>query len=111
QHVVLTGAYERRGITDGVGRARAAARQHVAHPAQSKRDRDLARHHAADADRNRVGSDVATACGEEVLVLRFTDVDASSTTADEHAGARLTSAQGGVAPGLARGDHAEERGS
>ena len=109
QHVVLAGANQRRGVADRVGRARAAARQHVAHAAQAERDRDLARHHAADADGNRVRRHVPAAGGEEVLVLLFADVDAAAAAADEHAGAGLARAQSGIAPRFARGDHAEQR--
>ena len=49
--------------------------------------------------------------GEEILVLLLADVDAAAAAADDHAGVRLADAQAGVVPGLARRDHAEQRGA
>ena len=69
---------------------------------------DLARPHAADADGNRIGSDVAAAGGEEVRVLRFADVDAASAAADDDAAARLGDAKAGILPRFARRDDAEQ---
>ena len=48
---------------------------------------------------------------EEVVVLPLADVDAAAAAADDHAGARFADAQPGVVPGLARGDHADQRGA
>ena len=81
----------------------------MAHPAQAQRDRDLTRHHAADADGDRVRRHVTAARGEEVFMLLLADVDAAATAANEHAGAGLPGAQARVAPGFSRGDDAEER--
>ena len=58
-----------------------------------------------------VRRDLPAAVGEEVLVLPLADVDAAAAAADDHAGVGLTGAQPGVAPRLAAGDHAEERGA
>ena len=61
-----------------------------------------------DADGDRVRRDVAAARHEEVLVLPFADVDASSAAADQHAGARLACPEPRIAPRFARGDDAEQ---
>ena len=66
-HVVVTRPNQGRGVADRVGRARAPAREHVTHPAQPQRDRNLTRHHAADADRDRVRRHVSAAGREEIL--------------------------------------------
>ena len=87
--VVVTRPNQGRGVADRVGRARAPAREHVTHPAQPQRDRDLTRHHPADADGDRVRRHVSAAGREEILVLLLADVDASAAAADQHAGARL----------------------
>ena len=42
-------------------------------------------------------------------VLLLADVDAAAAAADEHAGIRLARAQAGIAPRLARRNHAEQR--
>jgi hypothetical protein len=81
----------------------------VADPVQLEGDRDLARDHPDDRDRNRIGRDPLPAVVEELEVLPLGDVDAASAAADEHAGARLVEAQAGVVPGLAGGDDGNER--
>ena len=83
-----------RGIADRVGRAGAAGREHVADAVQAERDRNLARHHAADADGDGIRRDVPAVVGEEVLVLPLADVDAAAAAADDHAGAGLAEAAG-----------------
>ena len=102
---------QRRRVADRVGRARAAARQHVADAVQPQRDRDLARHHADDRDRNGVRRDLAAALDEEVVVLPLADVDAAAAAADDDAGVRLADPQAGVSPRFARGDDADQRGA
>ena len=99
-----------RGIAHGVGGPGAAGGQDVADAVQPERDRNLARHHAADAERDGVGRDVTAVVGEEVLVLLLADVDAAAARADDHAGAGLAEAEAGVIPRFARGSNAEHRG-
>ena len=77
--------------------------------AQTQRDRDLARHHPDDRDRDRVGSDLPAVLDEEVVVLPLADVDAASPAADDDAGSRLADPQARVGPRLARRDHRDER--
>ena len=110
-HVGVAGPQQRGRVADRVGRARAAARQHVADAAQPQRDRDLARHHADNRHRNRVRRDLLAALDEEVVVLPLADVDAAAAAADDDAGVRLADAQAGVGPRLARGDDADQRGA
>ena len=81
----------------------------MADAAQAQRNRDLARHHAADPHCDRVRRDVLAVVLEEVLVLALADVDAAATAADDHAGIGLGEAEAGVVPGFTRGHHAEER--
>ena len=81
----------------------------MADAAQAERNRNLARHHADDRHRDRVGRDLAAAFDEEIVVLPFADVDAAAAAADDHAGVRLGDAQPGVDPRLARRDHADQR--
>ena len=110
QDVVLVEQQEHAGIAHRVGGAGAAGGEDVADAVQPERDRNLARHHAADAERDGVGRDVTAVVGEEVLVLLLADVDAAAARADDHAGAGLAEAEAGVIPRLARGPNAEHRG-
>ena len=111
QDVGFAGSNERRGVADRIGRARAAARQHVADPVQPERDRDLARHHADNRHRNRVRRHLPLTLAEKVGVLPLANVDATAATADDDAGLGFADPQAGVAPRLAGGDHAVQRGA
>ena len=91
-HVRLARSHERRRVADGVGRARAAAREDVADAVQPQRDRNLARHHADDRDGDGVRRDALPALDEEVVVLALADVDASAAAADDDARVRLADA-------------------
>ena len=108
-HLGFAAADQRRGVGDGVGRARAARRHDVADAVQLERDRDLARHHPDDRDGDRVGRDPLPAVGEELRVLPLGDVDAAGAAADEHAGVGLVQAQSGIGPRFPRGDHGDQR--
>jgi hypothetical protein len=57
--------------------------------AQAERDRNFARHHAADPDCDRIGRDQLAVVLEKILILLFADVDAASTAADNDAGFRF----------------------
>ena len=70
----------------------------MADAVQLERDRDLARDHADDRYRDRVGRDALPAIGEELAVLTLGDVDAAGAAADEHTGVGLAEAQPGVGP-------------
>src|SRR5262249_601942 len=87
----------------------APARQHVADPVEPQRNRDLARHHADDRDRDRVRRHLLPAFDEEIVVLPFADVDPAAAAADDHAGIRLADAQSGLGPRFARRDDADQR--
>src|SRR5687768_2236177 len=110
-HVTLPVPQHHRGVADRVGRAGAAGGKDVADAAQAERDRDLARHHAANADGDRIGRHLLAVVLEKVAVLPLTDVDAAATAADDHAGIGLGKPEAGVAPRFARGQHAKQRGS
>src|SRR5207247_1768729 len=73
------------------------------------RDRDLARDHADNRHRDRVGGDFFSALDEKIVVLALADVDAAAAAADHDAGVRLRDAQPRIGPGLARRDDADER--
>ena len=77
--------------------------------AQPKGDRDFARHHAADADSDRVRRDLLAVVLEKILILLFADVDTAAAAADDHAGFRFRERQPGVVPRFARRDHPEHR--
>src|SRR5581483_11840844 len=102
QRVVFARANERGRIPERIGGTGAAAGEDVADAVHAERDRDLARHHAADADGDRVRRHVAAAGREEIFVLALADIDAAAAAADEDAGIRLAGAQAGVAPRFAR---------
>ena len=110
-HVGLARAQQRGGVADRVGRARAAARQHVADAAQPQRDRDLARQHPDNGDRDGVRGHLLAALEEEVVIVPLADVDPAAAAADHDAGVRLGDRQPRVGPRLARGDHADQRGA
>ena len=111
QHLVFARSNQRGRVPQRVGGTGTAARQHVAQAAEPQRDGDLARHHAADAESDGVRRDVATAVGEEVLVLLLADIDAAAAAANQYARVGLSCTQARVAPRLARGDGAKQRGS
>src|SRR5262245_42052879 len=76
-----------------------------------QRDRDLARHHATDTNRNRVRRDMASACREEILVLLLTYIDAAAAAANENTGMWFAGSQSGITPGFASRDDTEQRGA
>src|SRR5512132_48678 len=81
----------------------------MADSVQAERDRNLARHHPADTDRDGVRRHVPAARGEEIFVLFLADVDAAATAANQYTGALFPITEPRIAPCFACRDDAEQR--
>ncbi len=108
-HLGIAGADEGCRIGDGIGRARAAGRHHMADAVQFQGDRDLARDHPDDGNRDGVWGHALRITGKEFEILPLADVDAPCAAAHQHAGARFVQSEPRVGPRLARGKDSDER--
>ena len=98
-----------RGIADGIRRAGAACRQHMAGAAEAERDGDLARHDADDRHRNRIRRDAVVVARVVIAILAFGDVDTARAAADDDADVGGGRIEAGIEHGLARRKHGNPR--